>query len=180
MSVSLQDQLLKAGLVSKGKAKLDKQNARKKKRRQRQQGGAKDNAVSTSVQAQRKAQQERDKALNREREQARARKALKVQMRQLLRSHRVNDKKAEERYNFAVDERLKSLYVTKEQRRDLMQGRLAVVLFGDSLYLVSLEVVDKARAMDSGIKVHINQPEEQAAAADDPYADYQVPDDLMW
>ena len=180
MSDSLQDQLLKAGLISKGKAKLDKQNNRKKKRRQRQQGGASDNAVATSVQAQRKAQQERDKALNREREQARARKALRVQMRQLLRGNRVNDKKAEERYNFAVDERLKSLYVTLEQRRGLMQGKLAVVLFGDSLYLVPLEVLDKARAMDAGVKVHINQPEEQAADADDPYADYHVPDDLMW
>ncbi len=180
MSDSLQDQLLKAGLISKGKAKLDKQNNRKKKRRQRQQGGASDNTVSTSVQAQRKAQQERDKALNRERERAKARKALRVQMRQLLRSNRVNDKKAEERYNFALDERLKSLYVTPEQRRGLMQGKLAVVLFGDSLYLVPLEVVDKVRAMDVGIKVHINQPEEQTADSDDPYADYQVPDDLMW
>lgn len=180
MSDSLQDQLLKAGLISKGKAKLDKQNNRKKKRRQRQQGGSSDNVVAASVQAQRKAQQERDKALNREREQAKARKALRVQMRQLLRSNRVNDKKAEERYNFAVDDRLKSLYVTQKQRQALMQGQLAVVLFGDSLYLVPLEVVEKARAMDAGVKVHINQPEEQPTDADDPYADYQVPDDLMW
>ena len=180
MSDSLQDQLLKAGLISKGKAKLDKQNNRKKKRRQRQQGGASDNAVAASVQAKRKAQQERDKALNREREQAKARKALRVQMRQLLRSNRVNDKKAEERYNFAIGERLKSIYVTREQRQSLMQGKLAVIVFGDSSYLVPLAVVDKARALDAEVKVHINQPEEQAAADDDPYADYKVPDDLMW
>lgn len=181
MSNSLRDQMLKAGLVSKGKVKLEKQNVRKKKRRAPQQGNT-DQAVSAAAQARKKAQQERDRALNLEREQARARKALKVQMRQLLRARRLNDKAAEERYNFSDGDRLKSLYVTREQRRLLVEGKLAIVMFGESQYLVPLEVVEKARALDGKVKVHITDSTntDPGEDADDPYAAYKVPDDLIW
>lgn len=179
MSDSLRDQLLKAGLVSKGKAKLDKQNKRKKQRRAKPSADGGD-SVAAAVEQRKKAQQVRDRALNQEREQARAHKARKAQIRQLLRGQRLNDKAAEERYNFADGARLKSLYVTPEQRRQLVDGQLAIVLFGDSQYLVGLDVVAKARALDSAIKVHINEGHETGGDADDPYAAFKVPDDLMW
>ena len=175
--------MLKAGLVSKGKVKQQKQNSRKKRRRASGDSPA-DEAAKRATAAQR-ANQARDRKLNLEREQARQRKALRVQMRQLLRSHRVNDKQAEDRYNFTIGDKLKSLYVTPKQRSQLMSAQLAIVLFGDSQYLVPTATVDKARALDPAVRVYIAPAatDTDSAAAqdpDDPYADYQVPDDLMW
>lgn len=175
--------MLKAGLVSKGKVKQQKQNSRKKRRRT--PGDKPSDEAAKQAAAAQRANRERDRQLNLEREQVKQRKALRVQMRQLLRTHRVNDKKAEDRYNFTMGDKLKSLYVTPKQRSELMSARLAIVLHGDSQYLVPVEVVDKARALEADLQVYIvpATTEKDSAAeadADDPYADYQVPDDLMW
>jgi len=175
--------MLQAGLVSKGKVKQQKQNSRKNRRRKPAEA-QQDDAASRAQAAQR-ANRERDRQLNLEREQVKQRKALRVQMRQLLRSHRVNDKKAEDRYNFTIDDKLKSMYVSSKQRRQLLSAQLAIVLFGESQYLVPVEVVDKARALQSDVQVHIataaTAPEPAGEVdADDPYAAFQVPDDLIW
>lgn len=175
--------MLQAGLVSKGKVKQQKQNSRKNRRRKTPQGAQQDDAAaSNQAQAAMRAQQARDRALNLEREQAKNRKALRVQMRQLLRSQRVNEKKAEDRYNFTVGDKLKSLYVTAPQRAKLMAGELAIILFGDSQYLVPLATVAKAQALDAGVTVYVAEPAAASSEldADDPYADFKVPDDLMW
>ena len=175
--------MLQAGLVSKGKVKQQKQNSRKNRRRKAPQGAQQDGAdASNQAQAAMRAQQERDRALNLEREQAKKRKELRVQMRQLLRSQRVNEKKAEDRYNFTVGDKLKSLYVTPPQRGKLMAGELAIILFGDSQYLVPPATVDKARALDAAVTVYVAEPVAASSEpdADDPYADFKVPDDLMW
>ena len=175
--------MLKAGLVSKGKVKQQKQNSRKKRRRTPDDNPS-DEAAKQAVAAQR-ASQERDRKLNLEREQVRQRKALRVQMRQLLRTHRVNDKKAEDRYNFTIGDKLKSLYVTPKQRTQLMSAQLAIVLFGESQYLVPVDVVDKARTLDADVRAYLasaDAPTDNGSEPDkdDPYAQYQVPDDLMW
>lgn len=173
--------MLQAGLVSKGKVKQQKQKARKNRRRPAGDN-ASDEAARKAAAAQRAAR-ERDRQLNLEREQARQRKAKRGQMRQLLRSHRVNDKKAEDRYNFTMGDKLKSLYVTPKQRQQLMSAQLAIVLFGDSQYLVPVAVLDKVRALQPDVLIYTAPAASEADAAkdpDDPYADYQVPDDLMW
>ena len=180
MGNSLRDQMLKAGLVSKGKVKQQKQNSGKKRRRQSPQQDS-GNPALAQAEAVRKAKQQRDRALNLEREQAKQRKELRARMRQLLRKERVNDKKAEDRYNFTIGERLKSLYVTSRQRQQLMAGELAIVLFGDSQYLVPVATVTKARALDAGVVVYQDEPPQASGEdADDPYADFKVPDDLIW
>ena len=173
--------MLKAGLVSKGKVKQQKQNSGKNRRRQAPKGGG-DDPAARQVQAAQRAKQERDRALNRDREQAKQRKELRIRMRQLLRTNRVNDKKAEDRYNFTVGDKLKSLYVNPAQRKQLMAGELAVILFGDSQYLEPLAVIEKAKALDAGVVVYIADQRASSAEPDkdDPYAGFEVPDDLMW
>ena len=176
--------MLQAGLVSKGKVKQQKQNSRKNRRRTSGESST-DEAVRQAEAAQRTSR-ERDRKLNLEREQARQRKALRVQIRQLLHSNRVNDKRAEDRYNFTIGDKLKSIYVTSKQRRQLRSAQLVIVLFEDSQYLLPIELVEKVRALQPDVPIYTasagsagsersDQPD-----ADDPYANFQVPDDLMW
>jgi uncharacterized protein YaiL (DUF2058 family) len=72
--------------------------------------------------------------------------------------------------------------VTAEQQRGLALGRLVLVRQDAGYELVPLEVAEKVLARRPELVLVLNRRQEGGAAAveDDPYADYQVPDDLMW
>jgi uncharacterized protein YaiL (DUF2058 family) len=55
---------------------------------------------------------------------------------------------------------------------------MAIVQVEDRFYLVSRETSGKIRDMAPDTFVHVPTPDRPDD--DDPYADYQVPDDLMW
>lgn len=46
--------------------------------------------------------------------------------------------------------------------------------------LVPLKVAEKIRELDASVVIALHVPEKKPVAEDDPYADYQIPDDLMW
>uniref|UniRef100_UPI003593A0AB DUF2058 family protein n=1 Tax=Thiocapsa sp. TaxID=2024551 RepID=UPI003593A0AB len=74
---------------------------------------------------------------------------------------------------------LKRIYVNKEQHAKLVAGSLAVVRQDAFYEVVPAEIAVRVGARDAGLVLVHNTPT-QAQDADDPYADYQVPDDLMW
>lgn len=185
MASSLQEQLLKAGLVSQQKAK---QTRSEKRKDAKARGGAPDPAAE---ERHRRAEQaraekiERDRALNREREEAARQAALANELRQLIHAHRVTRDRAEVAFNFADGKALKRLYVTPEQQRALADGRLAVVRQDHFYELVPAEIAERVRARSPELVVvqHQARPQRQAepeSGAEDPYAGYEVPDDLMW
>jgi len=69
--------------------------------------------------------------------------------------------------------------VTADQQRRLAQGRLAVVRQDTGFELVSPETAERILARDERLVVLLNKPGD-AGDENDAYADYQVPDDLMW
>ena len=74
--------------------------------------------------------------------------------------------------------------VTPRQQKGLVSGQLALVRAGsqehsERVELVSAKVVEKIAERDSTAIVLHNQRDEEEPI-DDEYADYQVPDDLMW
>jgi hypothetical protein len=182
---SLQEQLLKAGLVSQQKAKQTKTDKRKDAKAR---GQAPDPAAEERRRRAEQAQAEkaeRDRALNRERQEAARRAALANELRQLIHTHRVTRDRGELAFNFADGKALKRIYVTLEQQRGLSDGRLAVVRQDHFYELVPGEIADKVRSRDADLVVVQNhrpaQPGAQPTAnAEDPYAGYEVPDDLMW
>jgi hypothetical protein len=174
MGNSLQEQLLKAGLVNKSKVQQAKKQTRKKKRSQ----GKRPDAVAQAV-AQAQAEKEaRDRELNRQRDIKQAAKARKVLLKQFVEQNMLNDRSAEEPYNFVHGSSVKRLYVNPKQRARLGAGELAIAWVVDRYYLLEVETARKMLDMAPGTFVFI--PEEEKPAEDDPYADYQVPDDLMW
>ena len=176
---SLHDQLLQSGLVDKKKAKQLKQEQRKEARgRQKGQVHTDETREKARVAQQEKA--ERDRLLNKAQQEEAEKKAIKAQIIQLITLNRVRRERGDVAYQFADGTRIKKIYVTQQTHTDLINGRLAIVRLDNDFELVSAVTAQKIAQRDQQVVVVLNQYEPAAADEDDPYAAYQIPDDLMW
>lgn len=173
--MSLKDQLLKAGLADAKKAR----RAEHEKRVQAKNPAA-DSAEKLAQQA-RAEQAERDRALNRAREEEKEKRALAAQIRQLTENHRIARTGGDQPYQFTDGKKIKKLYVTAAQQDQLARGQIAIVRLGEGHELVPAVVAEKIRQRDAEAVVLLNtRPAAGTSDPDDPYAAYQIPDDLMW
>jgi uncharacterized protein YaiL (DUF2058 family) len=177
MAKSLQEQLLKAGLVNAHKAKQIKHE--KHKHAKQPQTDADEAKLRTQqAQAEKAA---RDRENNRQQQQEAERKALAAQIKQLIEQHRVESGSGDIAYQFADANKIKKLYITESQRSQLARGVLAVVKCETRYELVPAEIGEKIRQRDTAAVLVLNPPQMLPDGKEgDPYADYQVPDDLIW
>ena len=183
MANAFQDQLLKAGLVSKDK--VNKANKSKHKQAKQQPKNKTTEADERKQQVKQAALEkaERDRALNRQKLEEENKKAIAAQIRQLVQMNRISGDEGEAVYNFEDDNKIKHIYVTDELRQKIVNGRLAIVRLDDKYELVANIVADKIMQRDASFVVHCNeksQSGDESSDEDDEYADYKVPDDLMW
>jgi uncharacterized protein len=61
----------------------------------------------------------------------------------------------------------------------LMAGRLVIVRLNGTTELVPRVIADKIAERDASMVVRVNKASTEVDA-DDPYAAFQIPDDLMW
>lgn len=170
----LQAQLLKAGLVKPDQLRKAEQHKRDAARR-----GEKPPAVNHAQVAQHKADADRER--NRKRDEQLARKALAAEIRQIVEAHRLDRRGAESAYQFLDGSKIRKLPLHEAQRQQVMKGALAIVRFGGGFELVPPAIADKIALRDAGRVVNLDQNAPEAAdPASDPYADFPVPDDLMW
>ena len=180
MASSLQNQLLKAGLVKK----QDIKQVRSAQHKQNKQAGKQTLAAETAA-ARAAAEQARlekvarDREFNRQRQEEAALHAAENDIRQLIHANRIVRDGAEVAYNFTDGVTLKRIYVNKIQHAKLAAGQLAIVRQDAFYEMVPAEIVERIRARDPSLVVVDNRAA-APAAADDPYAAFQVPDDLMW
>jgi uncharacterized protein YaiL (DUF2058 family) len=179
MGISLQDQLLKAGLVDKKQAN---QARKQKKKAQRQAQGRPSSTESTSALARAAAslKAERDRELNRQRSHEAERKALLAQVRQLVEGHRIPIEDGEIGYNFSHEGKIRTLHVSPDLRNRLTDGQVAIVAIAGEYALVPQDVADKIRSRDEHCVITAQGAVGPTAAEDDRYAGYEVPDDLVW
>ncbi|MDM8565774.1 DUF2058 domain-containing protein [Candidatus Halobeggiatoa sp. HSG11] len=184
MSNSLRDQMLKAGLVSKKQAKkLEQQNKQKVRQQRKQKKDITDeNSVSYIASQKQKEEIARTKELNRLKEEKRLQKEQQSQIRDIIKRHTVNEPDADIVYNFVVesDKLVKQIFVTLKQQQQLINGYLAIAFVDDNYHLIPAPVADKLLERVPEIIVCYNNDTDSASDGDDPYADYQIPDDLMW
>lgn len=185
MRNALQDQLLKAGLVNDKQIK--KAGVEKRKEIQQKQGNKALAAMEEenrqkALRAQAE-KAEKDRQLNLQRNEAAEQKAIAAQIKQLIETHRLPKGDDETAYNFTDGGKVKTLRVSAAVREQIIRGVLAVAKLAAEQYeLVSAEVAAKIRARNAEYLI-VDYSLPQAASAegeDDPYAKYQVPDDLIW
>lgn len=181
---SLQDQLLKAGLTTKQKARQANTDKRKKNKQKRS-----GNEVEASLQEQvkkdlaqtKQAKLERDTALNNEKQQALAAKEQQLRILQILKHHQITNVNGEAEYNYTFGSKIKKLFIDNVTHKALINGRLALCGLDDVTYIVTAETAEKIASLDSTIiLVQNTRVEDEVTVEDDPYADFQIPDDLMW
>lgn len=181
---SLQEQLLKAGLVDKkgvNKAKKDKQKQSKVARNTGARGTVKGKTVAQLAQLKRA---QRDRELNQQKHKQAEQKSLFSQIKQLIKLNKVDCGQGEIAYSFVYKNKVRKLYVTADIKQQLSQGRLAIVrlvLDNERLFeIVPAAVAEKIAQRDQQSVVQLNQKADRIKAEDDPYADYEIPDDLNW
>jgi len=179
--LSLQEQLLKSGLATNAQAKAVKSDKRKQTQQQRKNNVAVvDEAKELAIKAQAE-KVERDRELNQLRKQQEAQKELLAQVRQLIALHRQALDPDGAAYNFTDQQKVKTLYVSAKIREQLVNGRVAIVKLDDSYAIVAAEVAEKIQArLPERVIVFNQQTNSDNPQVDDPYAAFQVPDDLMW
>ncbi|AHF68962.1 MULTISPECIES: DUF2058 domain-containing protein [Pseudomonas] len=179
MSLSLRDQLLKAGLVNQKQAK---QVGKEKQKEQRLAHKGQIQIDDSQKRAAQEAQAEkarRDQELNRQQQEKAEAKARTAQIKQLIEVSRLPKLTTEDYYNFVDDKKVKRISVNALMRNKLSSGSLAIVHHGGGYEIIPREAALKIQERDPRRVVLLNTPTE-APDADDPYAAYQVPDDLMW
>ena len=186
---SLQEQLLKAGLVDEQKLKQAAKEKQKRSNQSRRSAGKsaakKKPAPMTEAQKRQAERAARDRALNEQRKQALEQKAIAAQVRQLIETNKVDRSKGEIPYSFVYRKKIKKLYIGETEKNLLAGGRLAIVTLvvnneGRRFELVPMEVARKIAERDPDTVIELNQQDDSSSPEDDPYADYKIPDDLTW
>jgi len=179
MANALRDQLLKAGLVNEKQLKQAAKEKNKEIRRQHGQGL--EPQESAAEQARRLAadKTERDRQLNLQRREEAERKAQAAQLKQLVEANRLHLGDGDIAYHFSDGGSVKRLYVSGRMRDQLAAGRLVVVRCGGQYSVVAVDTGQRIRERHPDAIVVWNEPT-AALRGDDPYAGYEVPDDLIW
>ena len=181
---SLQEQLLKAGLTTKQKSRQANSDQRKKNKQKRsgvQHGASLQEQVKEDLAKSQAEKIAKDSALNDVKNSELANKEQQLRINQILEHHQIKGVNGDSNYNYTFGTKVKKLSLDAVTHKALVNGRLALCGLNDTTYLVTSETAAKVAELDSStILVQNDKVAEQATDEDDPYADYQIPDDLMW
>lgn len=194
MSSSLQEQLVQAGLADTesldrsrqggqqragGKRGDGKKRDGARKTRQSRQPSASDSGGSGAAPSKTREKAGEKAAPAPERQPTAEERADRL--RQIIRANRIDRAYAGVPYRFTQGSRVREIAVTGTQQGRIARGELAVVSDGERNELVPAKVARRVRGIDPAAVLVLNAGDERAPdAGDDPYADYRVPDDLMW
>ncbi|MCI2403938.1 DUF2058 domain-containing protein [Serratia sp. PGPR-27] len=176
--LTLQEQMLKAGLVTSKKMAKVQRTAKKSRVQARE--------AREAVEENKKAQLERDKQLSEKQKQAALSKEYKAQVKQLIEMNRIVLAKGDIGFNFTDGNLIKKILVDKATQTQLINGRLAIARLlienrEECEYaIIPASVADKIAQRDAGSIVLHSALSQEEQDEDDPYADFKVPDDLMW
>ena len=170
--LTLQEQMLKAGLVNEKKLNKAKKGSKKSRVQARE--------VKAAVEENKRQQQERDKELSTQQNEQRLSNEVRAQIKQLIEMNKIDFKNGDIKYNFTDGTLVKSLYVDNMTRSQLISGILTIARNEESYVIIPSVVANKIAQRDEQVIIEQKQPEADVAVEDDPYADFVVPDDLMW
>lgn len=177
----LQEQLLKAGLAKKSKAA---EVAREQVLARHGKKPPAPTDIQREAERARADKVERDRALAAERRQKAQAAELAAQARQIIQDRKV-PRTGELEYRFTVDGAIRTLLVDDGLRRQLASGALVIARLHDRFELLPRVAAEQVRARSADLIV-LDHGAPGAAAGpatsedDAYYAQFKVPDDLMW
>jgi uncharacterized protein YaiL (DUF2058 family) len=185
MANAFQSQFLKLGLVDKKQVAETKSKKRKQQKSTKVAKG-KPTTAEENLRIQREADEkkkERVRKLNLERDEKLRKRASAATVKQMIQQNRLKKDDKGLAFRFNMEGKIYRVFVDKETSDKLGRGVLGIVRMpgsGEVFEVLPRAILEKIRSLDSSIFIHLARAQEETADADDPYADFQVPDDLMW
>ena len=195
MKGSLQDQLLGAGLIKKQAANNIKTAKKKQVKKSIETKTELKNEAAEAAEKARLEEQQKSQALNAQRKQEADEKAAQAQIKQMIKINSIAkiDRKVDEDsqlvYNFTDESKIKTMLVSPENHKLISKGIVAIAKLDvdnteSQYYLIPAEAARKIIERDSSSIVLLNEfsksVDDKDEDIEDPYAGFEVPDDLMW
>jgi uncharacterized protein len=178
----LQEQLLKAGLVKQSKVAAV---AREQNKARHAKGTPQPSEAQLEAERARAEKVERDRALAAERKAQAHAAELRAQARQIIQDRKV-PRSGESEYRFTADGAIRTLLLNEELRKKLASGALVIARLDDRYELLPRAAAEKVRERDAGMIVLDHgqgagtEPATATSEDDAYYAQFKVPDDLIW
>ena len=178
---SLQDQLRSAGLVT------DKQLKKAQKGMHRQEmrvkAGVEVDETRVAAEAEIAQKQVRDRERNEVLQQEVLARELRAQIKQLV-ARNSQREQGDAEYNFTEGKKVKKLYVSAKNKTQLNKGFLAITKIDDHYDLVpekvAQRIADRIPDTKDQVILYLHDRSKDVVDEDDPYKDFQIPDDLEW
>ncbi|WP_166425177.1 DUF2058 domain-containing protein [Paraglaciecola sp. 20A4] len=184
MALSLQEQLLQAGLANKKKAKQVRQQKHKQAKAKQNHNIEQTNESKIAAEQAVEQKKARDRELNKKAKAEAERKAVQAQIIQMINVNKQSRRVGDIACNFSDNNVIKRIFVDKKIHAQITQGQLAIVKLNDAYELIPMPVADKIAERDESYVLYRADilPEEKAKNSQDEdwYADYDIPDDLSW
>lgn len=178
----LRDQLLKSGLVDEKQLRKAQKEKIKARLAAPQLAPLEASALESGIEQQQRAKAEKDRRLNLERNESKHQREMVAQIRQLITAHKITEWEGDFPYQFNHEGKIKKLQVSKSLKDHLARGLVGITFLDGCYAMVPRETIEKIRSRLESAVVLLNERNDSSpeTSHDDPYADFQVPDDLIW
>jgi hypothetical protein len=183
MGNPFQDQFLKAGVVTKQQVKKAQSTTNKKKKEQRNKKEKIVDESKLKIQQAAKEKAEHDKLLNQRKQEQAKQKAISAEIDQLITANLIKrDDECDIAYNFEHRKKVNRIYINPDMKQRIIEGKLGIARIDGRYELVPKLIAERIQKRnDKRIILFENiESEEKEIDENDPYAKFQVPDDLIW
>lgn len=178
---SLQEQLMKSGLINKQKAKQAQTDKRRKAKQKKKKGTIEISDAQRAIEAQKELLKQQDLEKNRLIQEELAERAAHGKLIQMIAQHCEKNYQGEIDYHFTFDSKVKRIAINEATQQSLINGQLAICVLNEEFYLINKEATEKLAEIDASVLVALHEKVDTSAIdEDDPYAEFAVPDDLIW
>ena len=178
---SLQDQLMKSGLINKQKAKQAQTEKRRKAKQKKKKGSVEITEAQREIDLQKELQKQQDLEKNQAIQAALDERAAHGKLIQMIAQHCEKDYQGEIDYHFTYDNKVKRIAINDSTQQRLVNGSLAICVLNEEFYLINKEATEKLAEIDSSVLVALHEKVDvDSIDEDDPYAEFAIPDDLIW
>lgn len=178
---SLQEQLMKSGLINKQKAKQAQTEKRRKAKQKKKKGSVETSALQVAIDQQKLSQKEQDLEKNRQTQAELDARSAHGKLIQMIAQHCEKNYQGEIDYHFTYANKVKRIAVNEKTQQGLVNGLLAICVLNDEFYLINKEATERLSEIDASVLVALHEKVQVSdIEEDDPYAEFAIPDDLVW
>ncbi|HED34946.1 MAG TPA: DUF2058 domain-containing protein [Gammaproteobacteria bacterium] len=180
MNNPFQEQLLKAGAVSSQQVKKVQQEKNKQSKKQRNSNQPVVNEARLKAQQAAIDKAKHDRELNKQKEDQARGRAICAEINQLILENMIDrSEKCDIAYNFEHQRKVKRIYINEDMKSQIVKGKLGIARIEGRYELVPLSVAEKIQQRNEK-RIVIFSDDSAETDENDPYAGYEVPDDLVW